>query len=84
MKLGSAWDLRNVQRRDWRRVADATGVPWAEARAILLQLAAAVHQVTTEVAATCRAAFGPSPIYDQIIGVIARQTPVLERALRLP
>lgn len=84
MKLGRAWDLRNVQRHDWRGVADATGIPWAEARAILLQLASDVQQVTTEVVAACRAAFGASPIYDQIAGIVAQQVPSLERALRVP
>lgn len=83
-KLGRAWDIRNVQRSDWQRVASVTGVPWAHTRGILLELADQIQQVAAETTPTSQEAFGQSPVYDQIKEVVARQTPVLEQALRRP
>ena len=81
MKLGRAWDIRNVQRGDWLGVATAVTVPWRQARAVLLELVARLRSAVPETLAASRAALGPSPIYERMAAVIATQTASLERAL---
>jgi serine/threonine-protein kinase HipA len=81
MKLGQAWDIRNVQRSDWKRVANAVDVPWDQARTVLLELSARMQAVLSQIAPQWSADFGSSPIYDEITAVIARHTANLELAL---
>jgi serine/threonine-protein kinase HipA len=73
MKVGGAWDVRSIQRKDWLRFAGAVDVPWEQVRVVLLELASQV-----QAAASTTLAF---PIPDQIAGVMARHAASLERAL---
>lgn len=79
MKVGRARDLGSVQRSDWRRVADALGIPWEAARATLLELAARMSDALRQAAATSGDRFGPSPIYGEIERVITLHRARLER-----
>lgn len=81
MKVGTAWDVRNVQRGDWQRFAHAVDVPWGQVRAALLELASLVQAAVAKTIATSDARFGASPIYDQIAAVVARHIANLERAM---
>jgi serine/threonine-protein kinase HipA len=81
MKLGGAWNIGNVQRTDWLRVARAADLPWNEVRAALLELAAGLRAAAPRTLAASEAAFGPSPVYGQVAKVIARHAASLERAL---
>jgi hypothetical protein len=81
MKLGGAWDIRNVQRSDWQRFARAVDVPWEQVRATLFELASRLRTAASQAVTTGEAAYGPSPIYDQLATVIAGHTVSLERAL---
>ena len=81
MKVGRAWDVRTVQGSDWQRFADVVDVPWEQVRAALLELASRVHAAASKIVATSTALFGKASVYDQIVGVIARHTVDMERAL---
>jgi len=81
MKIGRSWDIRNVQRRDWERLAGMAGVPWPQARTELSELAATVSACLTETGAACRDAYGPTPAYDEIGAIVARHVASLEREL---
>ena len=83
MKIGGAWDISNVQRSDWLRFARAVDVPWERVRATLLDLASRLQTAASQTVTTSAAAYGPSPIHDQLAAVIARHTASLERALRV-
>jgi serine/threonine-protein kinase HipA len=82
MKLGRSWDIRNVQRSDWERLAGGAGVPWSQARHALQALAAAVAASLSGTQAACRDAYGASPVYDQIVAIVMRQVASVERELR--
>jgi serine/threonine-protein kinase HipA len=72
MKIGGAWDIRNVQGRDWRRLAAALGIPWDRFRPALLELADRVDGLVPRMMEVCSARFGPSPVYHEIRQVIER------------
>lgn len=81
MKLGRAWDIRNVRRSDWQRFSNAVDVPWDQLRATLLELAAHMQAAVPQTLTTSDPLFGPSPIYHQIVAVIARNRANLEHAV---
>ncbi|HEV8358633.1 MAG TPA: type II toxin-antitoxin system HipA family toxin [Gemmatimonadales bacterium] len=81
MKIGGAWDIRNVQRSDWQGVARAVGLPWDRVRAILLELSARIRAVAEGTGASCLDRFGPSPVYDRISEAAERHAGQLEAAL---
>jgi serine/threonine-protein kinase HipA len=81
MKLGRAWDIRNVQRTDWQRVADAIGLPWTETRVTLLDLVARIHAALQPTATASVERFGPSPIYEEIARRVTQQVAGLEREI---
>jgi serine/threonine-protein kinase HipA len=81
MKLGGAWDIRNVQRRDWQRLSTAVDVPWGQVRVTLLELVSRLQAAVSKTVSGSDAAYGPSPMYDQLATVIAGHTASLERAL---
>ena len=81
MKLGGAWNIGNVQRSDWLRVARAVDLPWDAVRGTLLDLSASLQAAAPGTVAASEAAAGPSPIYGSIVTVIARHAASLERAL---
>jgi serine/threonine-protein kinase HipA len=81
MKIGRAWDVRNVHRTDWRRFADHVDLPWQRVRTTLLELSARLSPAVPVALAITRDLFGRSPIYEEISHVVGRQTLALERAL---
>jgi hypothetical protein len=81
MKIGGAWDIRNVRRSDWQGVARAVGLPWDRVRAILLELSARIRAVAEGTRASCLDRFGPSPVYDRISEAAERHAGQLEAAL---
>ena len=81
MKLGGTWDIRNVQRNDWLRVARAVDLPWEDTRAALLELSSRLQHTVAGTLTACAEVWGPSPVYDQIAAVIARHAASLSRTL---
>lgn len=81
MKVGRAWDVRQVQRSDWVRFAAAVDVPWEQVRAILLELASKIRAGVRKTITTSRDVVGTSPLNDQLTAIFARHATTLERAL---
>jgi serine/threonine-protein kinase HipA len=79
MKLGRSWDIRSVQRTDWRAMAAGVDMPWDQVHTNLLALTAAMQAALPQAVATSRTAFGESLVYQQIVDVIARHMVHLER-----
>lgn len=80
MKIGGATDPRNVQRRDWERLARAVALPWVRVRAWLLELLEAVRAAVPRTMHEC-AASEESDVYAQVAVVVGRQADRLERQL---
>jgi serine/threonine-protein kinase HipA len=81
MKIGRAWDIRDVKRSDWQRFAAAVDVPWDRVRAILMNLADALTGISPEVGETCAESYGPSATYEGIASVVERRSQQLQREL---
>jgi serine/threonine-protein kinase HipA len=81
MKIGRSWDIRSVQRDDWRRVADALGLPWESVRTSLLELWEVLAMGYTETRVGCTRLCGESPVYEAIAGVLRRRGEKLEQEL---
>jgi hypothetical protein len=56
-------------------------VPWEQVRATLLELVSRLQAAVSKTVSASEAAYGPSPMYDQLTTVIAVHTASLERAL---
>jgi serine/threonine-protein kinase HipA len=81
MKVGRAWDIRNVQLSDWQRLAAIVGLPWEEVRPLLLKLSDRVRGQLNEAGESVRDLCGPSPFYDEIAALIRGQCDRLESTL---
>jgi serine/threonine-protein kinase HipA len=81
MKLGRAWDIRNVQRSDWQRVSEVIGIPWNETRMALLELTARLIATVGPTTTAILEQVGPSPIYDEVARVVAQHVTRLEGEL---
>ncbi len=81
MKIGGAWDIRNVQRNDWVRFAKNVGLPENRVRVLLLEVADLTKRALPDVTAMCEARFGDSPIYTQIADVVSLRSDRLHREL---
>ncbi len=81
MKIGGAWDIRNVQRNDWQRFAAAVGLPWDRVRAILMHLADTLVEVLATTIESCAESYGQSSAYEQIAGVVEQSSQQLQREL---
>ena len=81
MKIGGAWDIRNVRRNDWQRFAAAVDLPWDRVRTILMHLADALVDVLATTIEACAESYGQSPAYEQIAGVVERSSQQLQREL---
>ena len=81
MKIGSAWDSRNVQSRDWRRLAAWLDVPWDLVRQHLLGLADTVGRHATPTVEGCTGTYGACHTYEEILQVVHGQAEQLQRRL---
>jgi serine/threonine-protein kinase HipA len=81
MKIGSSWDVRNVQKSDWRRFATRLGLPWATVRRLLLDLSARSRDALPEVQDVCISQFGLAEMYARISDLVARRAVQVDRAL---
>ncbi len=62
MKIGRAWDVRNVQAGDFKRLAAQVDLPWPAVRTALGDLADRVATVLSETKERSAAMHGPSPV----------------------
>lgn len=81
MKIGGSWDLRDVKRTDWKRLAKAIRLPWNRTRALLLGLHERTAAACETVAHECVERYGASPVYEQITDLISRQLARMSREL---
>ena len=82
MKVGTSWDIRNIQKTDWRRVAERIGLPWERVRPMLVDLAARVAGLASEVAQRCADHYGPADMYARTTRVATDHARQMDRALR--
>ena len=73
MKVGTTWDIRNVQRSDWRRLAAATDLGWDPVRAIVHEMLSAVTTRIDEVVELCSRRYDNPDAFVRIADVIKRQ-----------
>jgi serine/threonine-protein kinase HipA len=81
MKIGRSWDVRNVQRSDWQRLAADVDLPWRAVRALLQELGERASQALGETVSACAERFGPSPVYEQLRALVTRRLGRLTAAL---
>jgi serine/threonine-protein kinase HipA len=81
MKIGSSWDVRNVQKSDWRRFAARVELPWNTVRRLLLDLAAGSRDALPDVQGACVSRFGQAEMYARLSEVVARRAGQVDRAL---
>ncbi len=81
MKIGRSWDIRGVQKSDWRRVAERIGLPWDRVRALLSELTAAVANGAQEVMDSCVERFGQAPVYSLVKETVERHAEPMIREL---
>jgi serine/threonine-protein kinase HipA len=84
MKVGGAWDLRDVQKSDWRRLAARVDLPWDRVRVLLLELSALAATLRSEVRELCASRFGQATMYARIAEIVARQAARMDRELSSP
>ncbi|MBI2403744.1 MAG: HipA domain-containing protein [Gemmatimonadetes bacterium] len=82
MKIGTAWDGRNVQSSDWRRFAASVGLSWAVIRESLLELADVIEAALLETTQACAERYGSSDVYGLIAGIVRERAARLSRATR--
>lgn len=83
MKIGGATDVRNLQRRDWERLAQAVQLPWPRVRLWLLETLQAVRDAVP-VARAEIAAMGDAAMAERVVEVVQRHGEQLERTLVRP
>lgn len=81
MKIGRAWDGRNVQGADWRLLARHVDLPWPAVREILSELADRVSTSLPDANATAFELYGHSSIYESITKVVTDRLAQLDRQL---
>jgi serine/threonine-protein kinase HipA len=81
MKIGSTWDIRNVQKSDWRRFAGTVRLPWSHVRALLSAVADAMAGAVAAVMEQQEDQVGTNPIFDGIRHVVDRHLQQLGREL---
>lgn len=81
MKVGASWDVRNLQKSDWRRFAGWTELSWDRVRALLLEVSALVAAAVDEVKDSCSSHYGHARIYSDIAAVVAHHTNQMDREL---
>jgi serine/threonine-protein kinase HipA len=79
MKIGRSWDIRNVQKSDWKLLAGRVGLPWDRVRVILLELAESVSSAAADVARRCEEEVGEGTVYSKISGIVERHSRQLTR-----
>ncbi len=81
MKIGSAWDSRNVQANDWQRLAAWMDLPWDLVRQSLLELVDTVERQVDGTREACAYPYGASDMYDRIGQVVHTRAEQLHRYL---
>ena len=81
MKIGRAWDVRNVQRNDWKIFAKRIALPWDRLRATVLRVSDDITTSVAEVEERNRKAFGEHFICARIHEIIDRHARQLSREL---
>ena len=81
MKIGGAWDIRNIQKADWKRFANQTRLRWDAVRATLLGLADDVENSVEGVENVCYKELRDDQTYSQIRQVITRHIEQIRREL---
>lgn len=81
MKIGRSWDIRDVKKSDWKRVAAGAGLPWDTVRSELLGLAGLVSDRALGVGKVCEEAYGAADIYGSIREVVDMRANQLEREI---
>ncbi len=81
MKIGRAWDIRNIQKTDWKRFASQTRLSWDAVRAMLLSLADTVASSIEGVGDACHKELGDDPAYSQVREVVTRHIEQMRREL---
>ena len=79
MKIGRAWDIRNVQKSDWKLLAGRVGLPWDRVRVILLELAESVSTAAAGVKRRCEEEIGEASVYSGISDIVERHARQLTR-----
>ena len=72
MKIGRSWDIRNVQKSDWRRFAEHVGLPWNSVRTLLAEAADAMATAVGPVMEQQQDLIGRNPMLDEIRHVVDR------------
>ena len=81
MKVGASWDVRNLQKSDWRRLAERIDLPWERARSLLLEISALAVTAADEVSEFCSDRYGHAGIYADIAEVVTRHSHQMDREL---
>ena len=81
MKIGRSWDIRNIQRSDWRLFGQRVGIPWDVVRALLLQVVESAAAVTPDVTRRCDEDCGKANIYSVVEELVERRAEQLTREL---
>lgn len=81
MQVGRAWEIRNIQRADWKRLAGLARLPQDIVRAKLLRLTDALSESIDEVVEVCRDELRDDPVYAKVRQVVAQQTERIRREL---
>ena len=81
MKIGRAWDVRNVQRNDWKIFAKRIALPWDRLRATVLRVSDDITKSVAEVEERNRKVFGEHFICTRIHEIIDRHARQLSREL---
>jgi serine/threonine-protein kinase HipA len=81
MKLGSAWDIREVQRADWKTFANQTRQSWDLVRSDLLNLADSVAAALTETHGQCSRMLQDDETYSRVGDGILERIERLRREL---
>ena len=83
MKIGRSWDIRNVQRSDWRLFGQRVGLPWDTVRALLLEVVDSATTGTPDVVRRCVEDYGAASIYSLVGEVVERRAEQLTGQLTL-
>jgi serine/threonine-protein kinase HipA len=82
MKIGGSWDVRNIQKSDWRRLAKHVDLPWNFVRVLLLELSELVVSRASEALRLCTANYGRAEVYSRISEAVVRHAAQMDRELR--
>jgi len=70
MKIGGTWDIRNVQKSDWSRLATMVRLPWSHVRALLSEVVEALASAVAPVTAQLAEELGTNPVFERIRHVV--------------